>query len=139
MRRLLVLAAAVAALQGCATFNRASIDAFVDDNGRVLVVEYGTRSRPYTYYIVSPMNGNRLECQDDKMVKLEMPDGSRHVCYICQNQIPKGTMYSTRDDEIKFLTIGIECRVYRHVPEYNDYMEIFRGRPSPQMLKWKNR
>ena len=135
MKRILALAAAIAALQGCATFNRANVNAFVDDNGRVLMVEYGTRSRPYTYYIVSPMNGNRLECQDDKMVKLEMPDGSRHVCYICQNEIPKGTMYSTRDKEIRFLTIGLQSRVYKFVPERNDYLEIFDGQLSPQAVK----
>ena len=135
MRRLLALAAAIAALQGCATFNRASVNAFVDDNGRVLMVEYGTRSRPYTYYIVSPVNGNRLECHDDKMVKLEMPDGSRYVCYICQNEIPKGTMYSTRDNEIRYLTIGFQSRVYKYVPERNDYLEIFDGQLSPQAVK----
>ena len=135
MRRLLAIASAIAALQGCATFNRASVNAFVDDNGRVLVVEYGTRSRPYTYYIVSPMNGNRLECHDDKMVKLEMPDGSRHVCYICQNEIQKGTMYSTRDNEVRYLTIGFQSRVYKYVPERNDYLEIFDGQLSPQAVK----
>ena len=135
MRRLLALAAAIAALHGCATFNRDQVSAFVDGGGRVLRVEYGTRSSPYTYYIVSPMNGNRLECHDDKMVKLEMPDGSRHVCYICQNEIPKGTMYSTRDNEIRYLTIGFQSRVYKYVPERNDYLEIFDGQLSPQAVK----
>ena len=135
MRRLLALAAAIAALHGCATFNRDQVSAFVDGGGRVLRVEYGTRSSPYTYYIVSPVNGNRLECHDDKMVKLEMPDGSRHVCYICQNEIPKGTMYSTRDNEIRYLTIGFQSRVYKYVPERNDYLEIFDGQLSPQAVK----
>jgi len=135
MRRLLALAAAIAALHGCATFNRDQVSAFVDGGGRVLRVEYGTRSSPYTYYIVSPMNGNRLECHDDKMVKLEMPDGSRYVCYICQNEIPKGTMYSTRDNEIRYLTIGFQSRVYKYVPERNDYLEIFDGQLSPQAVK----
>ena len=135
MRRLLALAAAIAALHGCATFNRDQVSAFVDGGGRVLRVEYGTRSSPYTYYIVSPMNGNRLECHDDKMVKLEMPDGSRYVCYICQNEIPKGTMYSTRDNEIRYLTIGFQSRVYKYVPERNDYLEIFDGQLSPRAVK----
>ena len=135
MRRLLALAAEIAALHGCATFNRDQVSAFVDGGGRVLRVEYGTRSSPYTYYIVSPMNGNRLECHDDKMVKLEMPDGSRHVCYICQNESPKGTMYSTRDNEIRYLTIGFQSRVYKYVPERNDYLEIFDGQLSPQAVK----
>ena len=135
MRRLLALAAAIAVLHGCATFNRDQVSAFVDGGGRVLRVEYGTRSSPYTYYIVSPVNGNRLECHDDKMVKLEMPDGSRYVCYICQNEIPKGTMYSTRDNEIRYLTIGFQSRVYKYVPERNDYLEIFDGQLSPQAVK----
>ncbi len=135
MRRLFALAAAIAALHGCATFNRDQVSAFVDGGGRVLRVEYGTRSSPYTYYIVSPVNGNRLECHDDKMVKLEMPDGSRYVCYICQNEIPKGTMYSTRDNEIRYLTIGFQSRVYKYVPERNDYLEIFDGQLSPQAVK----
>jgi len=137
MKRLFVLAAAIAVLQGCATFRRAHADAFVDDNGRVLTVEFGTRSRPYTYHIVSPMNGNKLECRDDKMVKIALPGGERYTCYICQNSIPKGTMYSTEDGDIKFLTIGLESRVYRNVPERNDYIEIFAGRLSPEALKWK--
>ena len=135
MRRLLAIAAAIAALHGCATFNRDQVSAFVDGGGRVLRVEYGTRSSPYTYYIVSPVNGNRLECHDDKMVKLEMPDGSRYVCYICQNEIPKGTMYSTRDNEVRYLTIGFQSRVYKYVPERNDYLEIFDGQLSPQAVK----
>lgn len=132
-------AAALAALAGCATFVHVQTDAFVNDDGEALVVEYGTRSRPYTYDIVSPVNGNTLECRDDKMVKLELPDGSSYTCYICQNPVPKGTMYSTKDGEIKFLTIGLESRVYRFVPERNDYMEIFSGSLAPDMLKWKKR
>ena len=135
MRRLLATAAAIAALQGCATFNRAHVNAFVDDDGRVLRVEYGTRSRPYTYYIVSPINGNKLECHDDKMVKIELPDGDGYTCYISQNVVSKGTMYSTRDEKIKFLTTGLQSRVYKYVPERNDYLEIFDGQLSPQAVK----
>ena len=63
-------AAACALLAGCASFRTAMEDSFIDGEGNILHVVYGERSRPYTYTIVSPMNGAELECKETKMVRI---------------------------------------------------------------------
>ncbi len=129
---LLILAAAL--LAGCTSFRPTQKDAFVDGNGEVLLVEYGEASRPYTYTLVSPMNGAELECTDTKMVRLTMPNGKRLLCYICQNVSPKGTMYETRDKKWKYLTIGLASRLYIERPEIRDYELYFEGTICPSAL-----
>lgn len=121
---------------GCATFRPTQADAFVDDDGNVIVVEYGERSKPYTYQIKSPMNGNTLDCQDTKMVRIRLPkpDEKVIVCRLCQNDSPKGTMYATTDGKWKFLTIGVASRVYLWYPKENDYLLVFEGNNNPDAL-----
>ncbi len=133
MKNVLLILAAVL-LAGCASFRPMQKDAFVDEEGNILVVEYGVSSRPYTYTMVSPMNGAELECTDTKMVRLTLPDGKRLVCYICQNVSPKGTMYETRDKKWKYLTIGLASRIYLHEPAINDYRLVYEGNICPSAL-----
>ena len=131
--RLPVLLALVA-LAGCTSFRLAQTDAFVDDDGNAIVVEYGASAKPYTYQIKSPMNGNVLDCQDTKMVRVRLPSGERIVCRLCQNDSPKGTMYMTDDRKWKYLTIGIMSRVYLWYPEASDYLLVFEGQNKPSAL-----
>lgn len=122
-------AAACALLAGCASFRTAMEDSFIDGEGNILHVVYGERSRPYTYTIVSPMNGAELECKETKMVRITLPAPNLGVIdgYICQNDSPKGTMYATRDGKWKFLTIGIRCRLYLVNETKDDYLLVFDG------------
>lgn len=122
-------AAACALLAGCASFRPAMEDSFIDGEGNILHVVYGERSRPYTYKIVSPMNGAELDCTDTKMVRITLPAPNLRVIdgYICQNDSPKGTMYETKDRKWKFLTIGIRSRLYLINETKDDYLLVFDG------------
>ena len=73
-------AAACALCAGCASFRLAMEDSFIDGEGNILHVKYGERSRPYTYKIVSPMNGAELECTDKKMVRTPPPRARKGEC-----------------------------------------------------------
>ena len=119
---------------GCASFRKTQTDAFVDGEGNAIVVEYGVSSKPYTYQIKSPMNGNTLDCQDTKMVRVRLPSGETIVCRVCQNDSPKGTMYMTDDRKWKYLTIGLASRVYLWYPEEKDYLLVFEGNNNPNAL-----
>ena len=101
----------------------------IDGEGNILHVRYGERSRPYTYKIVSPINGAELECTDTKMVRITLPAPNLSVIdgYICQNDSPKGTMYATKDKKWKYLTIGIRSRLYLVNETGDDYLLVFDG------------
>lgn len=124
-------------IAGCSTFRSSMVDSFVDDLGNVMIVEYGEMSRPYTYKIVSPMNGVELECTDRKVVRVTLPEpnGSTLWFYICQNDSPKGTMYATRDGKWKFLTIGLMCRLYLQTEDRTDYLLVFGGTNTPSIIE----
>ena len=95
--------AALALAAGCASFRSTQKDAFVDDDGNILVVEYGSLSRSYAYKLVSPINGAEVECTDNRAVRVTLPDetgapnGETMTLRICQNDSPKGTTYATKD------------------------------------------
>lgn len=122
-------AVACALCAGCASFRQAMEDSFIDGEGNILHVRYGERSRPYTYKIVSPINGAELECTDTKMVRITLPAPNLSVIdgYICQNDSPKGTMYATKDKKWKYLTIGIRSRLYLVNETGDDYLLVFDG------------
>jgi len=131
--RILSAAVLAALLAGCASFRQQQVDYFLDGDGNVMKVEYGESSRPYSYKMVSPMNGAEVECTDTKLVRIRLPEPSNKtlLCYICQNESPKGTMYSTKDGKWKFLTIGIACRLYLWYPDEREYLLVFEGNSSP--------
>ncbi len=126
-----------AVLAGCTSFRPTQRDAFVDDEGNVLRVEYGVASKPYSYKMVSPMNGVEVEGHDTKMVILKTPEPENDTltCYICQNPSPKGTMYGTRDDKWRYLTVGLMCRLYLWDPAENDYILVFEGNSTPSVIE----
>ncbi len=134
MRRILC-ALALALAAGCTTFREQQVDAYVDDDGRVLVVRFGELSRSYTYEMVSPANGAVIEGRDRRVFKLELPDNldingsySKSVtCRICQAIVRKGTMYMSVDQDWLFWTIGTKSRVYLFDEELNDYVCVFEG------------
>jgi len=131
--RIASAAVLLALLAGCASFRPLQVDYFLDDDGNVMEVEYGESSKPYTYKMVSPMNGAEVECTETKLVRIKLPEPSTEtlLCYICQNESPKGTMYATRDGKWKFLTIGIASRLYLWYPDEREYLLVFEGNISP--------
>ena len=138
MRSTAIFAAAAAlACAGCATFRGTQKDAFIDDEGNILRVEYGVSSREYTYKLVSPMNGAEIDGHDVKMVRVltPEPENDKLTFYICQNPSPKGTMYETKDKKWKFLTVGIWCALYLWDPEEGQYLLVFEGDSNPAILE----
>ena len=120
---------------GCTSFRPTQTDAFIDDDGNIMTVEYGNASKPYTYKMVSPMNGAEIECKDTKMVRVRLPSKETIMCRICQNTSPKGTMYSTSDSKWKYLTVGLACRLYLRYPAENDYLLVYEGNVCPSALE----
>ena len=120
---------------GCASFRKTQADAFIDGNGNILQVQYGVRTKPYTYKMVSPMNGKEFEGRDTRMVRLMTPAGEKLTGYICQNDSPKGTMYATKDGKWKYLTVGLASRLYLWFPDEREYLLVFEGTISPAAVE----
>ena len=133
--------AALALAAGCASFRSTQKDAFVDDDGNILVVEYGSLSRSYAYKLVSPINGAEVECTDNRAVRVTLPDetgapnGETMTLRICQNDSPKGTTYATKDGKWKYWTIGYMSRLYLWYPAEGEYIFVFGGKSSPSVLE----
>jgi hypothetical protein len=130
---ILFVALAASMLPGCASFLLQQTDSFVDGDGNVITVEYGRRSRPYEYEIVSPINGFKLPCKDDKMVRIMLPDQKQITCRLCQNDSPRGqgTMYMTTDKRWKFLTVGLASWIFIRDEARRDYLLVFEGNLAP--------
>ena len=114
-------------LAGCASFRRTQRDMFIDDDGYLVHVEYGERSSPHRYKMVSPMNGRSIDCESKLMVRVQLPDEKWITCYFCQNDFTYGTMYSTDDGDWKYFTTGLECAVFRKDTRRNDYLIVYKG------------
>lgn len=115
------------ALVGCATFTRTQTNLFVDEDGNVISVDYGTRSKDHVFDMVSPANGQPMTFSSELMVKVTLPNGDRITAYRCFNPIPVGTMYMTDDEEWKYLANGFNCTIYRRLPDKSDYVAAFDG------------
>ena len=89
--------ALAAALTGCASFERSQTDAFVDDQGYMIKVEYGTRSKDHIFMVPSPGNGKLVEYRSKLMVRVTLPDGERFSAYRTLNSMPlRSVRLSTR-------------------------------------------
>ena len=117
-----------AALAGCASFERSQVDAFVDDQGYMIKVEYGTRSKDHVFMVPSPGNGKLVEYRSKLMVRVTLPDGERFSAYRTLNSMPIGTMYMSDDEEWIFLTKGYWATV-QHRDEKGgiEYSGVFEG------------
>ena len=122
-----VLSLSAAAFSGCTSFRCNQTESFIDDDGNVVHVEYGELSRPYSYTMVSPMNGKTVECESRTLVKVELPSEEWIVCRICQNPFPNGTMYMTKNGKWRYYTMGLECAVYLEDEDKTDYLLVFKG------------
>ena len=122
---LAVLALALAA--GCRSYTVSQVDSFIDDDGNMLRVEYGSLKKPHKYFIVSPMNGNKVECESKLMVRVHLPEDECVPCYFGQNDFANGTMYTSEGGEWKYYTTGLECAVFHFESEKNDYLLVYEG------------
>lgn len=120
-------ASSAAFLAGCASFSLSQTSSFVDEDGNVITVEYGTRSKKHKFEMVSPVNGQPIEIASVLMVRVTLPDGERITAYQCFNPIPRGTMYMTEDEHWKYLASGFSCTLYEQIPDKSDYLAVFDG------------
>jgi hypothetical protein len=121
------LALAALCLAGCNTFTLSQVDSFIDEDGNLVRVEYGSLKRPRKYTVVSPANGREIECQSALMVRMRLPDGVTVPCYYTQNDFAYGTMYKSADSVWKYFTTGLECAAFRFDPAANDYLLVYKG------------
>lgn len=119
---------AAAALSGCASFERSQVDAFVDDQGYMIKVEYGTRSKDHVFMVPSPGNGKLVEYRSKLMVRVTLPDGERFSAYRTLNSMPIGTMYMSDNEKWIFLTKGYWATVQKQDRKDSpDYTGVFEG------------
>ena len=123
-----VLAALLACVVGCQSYTIVQRNVFVDDDGNVVVVEYGRSESEHVNTFVAPTTGKEMEFRSKLMVRAELPDGKRFTAWQCMNFLARGTMYKTDDEEWMLLANGFSCIVYRQTEEDETrYLEVYRG------------
>ena len=121
--------AALLLLQGCQSYQIVQRNVFADDDGRVIVVDYGRSDSDHYNSFVSPVTGKEMDFHTRLVVKVQLPDGDTIKAWQCMNFLPRGTMYMTDDEEWKVLANGFSCIIYHRTDEKppRDYLEVFRG------------
>ena len=120
-------AALFAMASGCASFEKTISNAFIDDDGYVIYVDNGRRSRDHVFMVESPGNGKLVEYKSKLMVKVTLPDGTRFSAFQTLNPISVGTMYKSDDEKWIYLTNGLMCRVYSIMDDGSDYVRVYEG------------
>ena len=120
--------AALLLVQGCQSYEIVQRNIFADDDGNVVVVDYGRSESEHHNTFVSPTTGREMEFHTKLVVKVRMPDGDTIKAWQCMNFLPRGTMYKTDDEEWKVLANGFSLIVYRQTDEKPPrYLEVYRG------------
>ena len=115
-------------LSGCQSYDIVQTNVFADDDGNVIVVDYGRSESYHVNTFIAPTNGKEMEFKSKLMVRVTLPDGDRFKAWQCMNFQSTGTMYMTDNEEWKLLANGFSSVVYRQ-DEKNEkvYHELFRG------------
>ena len=121
--------AALLLLQGCQSYQIVQRNVFADDDGRVIVVDYGRSDSDHYNSFVSPVTGKEMDFHTRLVVKVQLPDGDTIKAWQCMNFLPRGTMYMTDNEEWKVLANGFSCIIYHQTGEKppRDYLEVYRG------------
>ena len=127
--RLSLITLAAALLQGCQSYQIVQRNVFADDDGRVIVVDYGRSDSDHHNTFVSPVTGKEMDFHTRLVVKVQLPDGDTIKAWQCMNFLPRGTMYMTDNEEWKVLANGFSCIIYHRTGEKppKDYLEVYRG------------
>ena len=115
-------------LSGCQSYDIVQTNVFADDDGNVVVVDYGRSESDHVNTFVAPTNGKEMEFKSKLMVKVTLPNGDRFKAWQCMNFLSMGTMYKTDNEEWMLLANGFSSVIY-HQNEANEtrYDEVFRG------------
>ena len=127
--RAAALSALFAALAtGCQSYAIVQKNVFVDEDGNVVVVEYGRGEREHVNTFIAPTTGREMEFRSRLVVCAEMPDGTRFTAWQCMNFLARGTMYKTDNERWMLLADGFSCAVYRRAEgDGAQYEEVYRG------------
>lgn len=146
MRKILAFLALGALLVGCHTYDIVQSNVFSDDDGNVVVIDYGRSEKPHVNTFVSPANGETLEFKSTLVVAVTLPDGKHLTAWQCMNFQHSGTMYKTDDEKWLVHVNGFSAMLYQQTAENKDrYLEVYRGIlcDSPEVdyepnKKWRN-
>ena len=120
--------AAALLLAGCQSYTLDQQNIFADDDGNVVVVDYGRSKSEHTNTFRSPATGKEMEFHSKLVVKVQLPDGDTIKAWQCMNFLPRGTMYMTDDEEWKVLLYGFSLVIYHQTDEKPPrYLEVYRG------------
>ena len=126
---LITLAVALLLQVGCQSYEIVQRNVFADDDGNVVVVDYGRSESDHVNTFVSPVTGKEMDFKSKLVVKVRLPDGDTFKAWQCMNFLSKGTMYQTDNGEWKLLANGFSCVIYHRTgePPPREYLEVFRG------------
>ena len=127
--KFIILNSSFVILSGCQSYQIVQRNVFADDDGRVIVVDYGRSDSDHYNSFVSPVTGKEMDFRSRLMVKVRLPDGDTIKAWQCMNFLPRGTLYMTDDEEWKVLADGFSFTIYHQTDEKppRDYLEVFRG------------
>ena len=115
-------------ISGCQSYTILQRNVFADDDGNVVVVDYGRSERDHVNAFTSPVTGASMDFKSKLMVEVQLPDGDRAKAWQCMNFLPMGTMYLSENSEWRFLANGFSFVVYRRTDDTPPlYAEVYRG------------
>ena len=136
------LAVLLSLLCGCTSFNLKQTVRFINEDGEIIVVDYGDGDSEYVTKFTVPKTGKQMEFKSKNRVFLTMPDGRDFFAFECVNELRTGTMYQSADEDWYYHANGFVCTVYRRVGETRDYAPVFTGvvcqtpeRPRPEQRR----
>ena len=129
LKALCLCASVLNLLSGCQSYTIVQRLVFSDDDGNVVIVDYGRSESDHHNTFVSPVTGKEMDFHSKLVVKVQLPDGETIKAWQCMNFLPRGTMYMTDNEEWKLLQDSFSFSVYHRTgePPPRDYLEVYRG------------
>ena len=112
---------------GRTSFNLKQTVRFINEDGDVIVVDYGDGNSDYVTKFTVPKTGKQMEFKSKNRVFLTMPDGTSFYAFECVNELRTGAMYQSADEEWFYHANGFVCTVYRRVGKTQDLAPVFTG------------
>ena len=127
---------------GCTSFNLKQTVRFINEDGDIIVVDYGDGDSEYVTKFTVPKTGKQMEFRSKNRVFVTMPDGNEFYAFECVNELRTGTMYQSSGEDWYYHANGFTCTVYRRVDKTRDFMPVFNGvvcqtpeRPRPEQRR----
>lgn len=127
MKRILFFAISVLLSAGCTSFNLKQTVRFINEDGEIIVVDYGEGDSEYVTRFNAPRTGRPMEFKSKLRVFVTMPDGKDFYAFECVNELRTGAMYQSSDEKWYYHANGFVCTVYRRVGDTRDFAPVFTG------------